>query len=316
MEEKITNIHQEHDKLFKVFFKLKETLIEYLENFFPPELLAFIAIEELELDDTSYISPDMKAFYSDVVHRSKLKLPNFEDKGEIPLALAFLLEHKILSEDFIHLQLMHYEQAIWRKDIADNRPLTFVLPIVIYQGKSKWEVKPFVAHFPHLPPPFFKYLPSFEYHFTNARDVDTPKLEKLKGILGSLFLAYKHLDDIKYLDQHISYLFKSFEGKPNLKEIRQIYVAYVVRNAVISGEKLKQNLETLTDKSIKSEIMTTYQYILQEGEVKGKLEGKLEEKRLGIIKALKRRKLTIAEISEDFEVPVEFVLKIRTETGL
>lgn len=54
--------------------------------------------------------------------------------------------------------------------------------------------------------------------------------------------------------------------------------------------------------------MTAYQSILEEGKIEGKIEG--------IIKTLKRGKLTLTEISEDFEVTIEFVLKIKNENGI
>ena len=227
MEDKNLKIHQEHDKLFKIFFKLKETLVDYVENFLPAEISNLIDLSSSELDDTSYITPEMKALYSDVVHKAKFKSIQFGVKMDVPLSIAFLFDHKLVPEDYVHLQILNYKQAIWRKDRETNNPLTFVLPIIIYQGKTQWKIKPFENYFPNLPSPFLKYLPSFECHFTNANDINTSKLEKLKSILGPLFLAYKHLDDIKYLEQHLSYLFKSFEEKPNLKEIRQTFVGYV-----------------------------------------------------------------------------------------
>jgi predicted transposase/invertase (TIGR01784 family) len=48
----------------------------------------------------------------------------------------------------------------------------------------------------------------------------------------------------------------------------------------------------------------------------GKDEGKMEEKKQGIIKAIKRGKLTIEEIAEDFDTTVEFVLAIKKEYNL
>ena len=54
--------------------------------------------------------------------------------------------------------------------------------------------------------------------------------------------------------------------------------------------------------------MTAYQSILEEGKIEGKIEG--------IIKALNHGKLTLTEISEDFEVTIEFVLKIKNENGI
>jgi hypothetical protein len=45
-------------------------------------------------------------------------------------------------------------------------------------------------------------------------------------------------------------------------------------------------------------------------------EGELAEKIKGIVKAIKRAKLSIEEIAEDFETTVEFVLKIRSDYNL
>lgn len=44
----------EHDVLFTVFFSVKQTMLDYLNNFLPPELLKHINLEELCLDETSY----------------------------------------------------------------------------------------------------------------------------------------------------------------------------------------------------------------------------------------------------------------------
>ncbi len=54
--------------------------------------------------------------------------------------------------------------------------------------------------------------------------------------------------------------------------------------------------------------MTPYQSILE--------AGKLKEKRLGIIKPLKRGNLTVTEIAEDFDVSTDLIMKIKTENGL
>lgn len=55
---------------------------------------------------------------------------------------------------------------------------------------------------------------------------------------------------------------------------------------------------------------------VEEGKLLGKSEGKFEEKVEGIIKAIKRKKLTLVEIAEDFEVSLEFVLEIKEKNNL
>ena len=58
--------------------------------------------------------------------------------------------------------------------------------------------------------------------------------------------------------------------------------------------------------------MTAYQSILEEGKIEGKIETKIEL----IIKALKRGKLNTSEIAENFDVTIEFILKLEKENGL
>lgn len=54
----------------------------------------------------------------------------------------------------------------------------------------------------------------------------------------------------------------------------------------------------------------------EEGKEEGKMEGREEGKMGGIVKSLKRGKLTLEEIAEDFEVSVDFITKIKGEQGL
>ena len=60
----------EHDVLFKVFFSAKQTMLDYLNNFLPPELLKHINLEDFASTKlpTSYRTANMKAFESDGVY--------------------------------------------------------------------------------------------------------------------------------------------------------------------------------------------------------------------------------------------------------
>ncbi|MDZ7881046.1 MAG: Rpn family recombination-promoting nuclease/putative transposase [Saprospiraceae bacterium] len=75
-------------------------------------------------------------------------------------------------------------------------------------------------------------------------------------------------------------------------------------------EQYEDSLKTYRD--LKNVIDTAF----DEGESKGKIEGEIEEKTRGISKALKRGKLTIEEIAEDFDTTVNFVLDIKERYNL
>lgn len=79
--------------------------------------------------------------------------------------------------------------------------------------------------------------------------------------------------------------------------------------AKFSPEEKEQYEESLkTYRDLKNVIDTAF----DEGEAKGKVE----EKKANIIKALKRGKLSIAEIAEDFEVPLDFVKQRKQAIGI
>ena len=166
----------EHDTLFKSFFGVKQTMLDYLNYFLPPELLERINLEDLSLDETSYRTADMKAFESDRVYRAFFKLKN---KKSRPLAIAFLLEHKSYPFAYIFVQLLTYMYCIWNADIENKRKLTFILPIVVYQSKKTWNYKPFTSIFKGLPLEFHNFIPSFNYHLTKVNDIEKEILEKV-----------------------------------------------------------------------------------------------------------------------------------------
>jgi len=316
MTENENTVYQEHDKFFKAFFQVKETFIDYLINFFPLNLRKYFNLDDFVLDSTTYITSRMDALYSDVVYRGKLI---FNGKS---VAIAFLLEHKSYPSKYIIIQLLTYMVEMWQKDIADNNELTFIIPIVIYQSDKKWNPKSMQDHFENIPIEFSKYLPIFDFEITKVYDYDVKLLEKIKGVglLQSLFLTYKTINDKAYLENHLEELFKSFEGKPELLELLRLFIAYIIRNSELSSEEMENNLLKVKNKPLKSEIMSTYDSIFLKGEAHGEAHGEargeIKQKTIGILKALKRAKLTVEEIAEDFEVSVDFVLKIKKDNDL
>jgi predicted transposase/invertase (TIGR01784 family) len=83
--------------------------------------------------------------------------------------------------------------------------------------------------------------------------------------------------------------------------------------AKFSPEEKEQYEESLKSyRDLKNVIDTSF----DEGKTEGKIEGKIEEKIEGIVSALKRGKLTIEEIAEDFKTSVDFVLKVKKDHNL
>lgn len=85
-----------------------------------------------------------------------------------------------------------------------------------------------------------------------------------------------------------------------------VYSIKLIKMTVKEKEEYEESLKSYRD--LKNVIDTSYD--------DGKKDGEIEEKIKGIIKALKRAKLTIEEIAEDFSTTIDFVLKVKKEQNL
>lgn len=159
---------------------------------------------------------------------------------------------------------------------------------------------------------FYKKL-TFVYlempHFTKTE-------EELETIYDKWLYVLKHLP---YLD-----------SKPKAlqeKVFDQLFaVAEIAKFTADEMNAYEQSLKYYRD--LKNVIDTAIMEGRIEGEMKGRIEGRMEGIKEGemkgrtaaitesITKALSRGKLTVEEIAEDFEVSVEFVIKIKNELGL
>jgi PD-(D/E)XK nuclease family transposase len=114
------------------------------------------------------------------------------------------------------------------------------------------------------------------------------------------------------LDEWI-YYFKNNEVKAEFKAKGLEKVREHLRvEGLKSADKLAYD-KYLEDLSSEKSVMITARI---EGRDEGLKEGRVQEKRQGIVKALLKKKLNIEEISEDFEVSIEAILQIKDEEGL
>ncbi len=104
--------HTDHDKLFKMALSDIPTAKEFLKTFLPKEIRKLIDFSQLELDNTSYITRELKQFLSDVVLKAA-----FIKSGT---ALIVLLEHKSKISHDIYIQLIEYIIRILKKNRKKN----------------------------------------------------------------------------------------------------------------------------------------------------------------------------------------------------
>ncbi len=137
--------------------------------------------------DTAFVNARLGVSFSDVMYETRLK------SGGLA-RLLFLFEHKsYVPTQPVHLQLLDYFLQIWEDDLKNKRPLSFIVPIVVYHGERRWAPKAFPNFFEGLPGAFRRFIPSFESILTDlSRIPQKVILEKVKTeYLAKLFLTLK-----------------------------------------------------------------------------------------------------------------------------
>ncbi len=155
-------IHNPHDLFFKESWANVKLARSFLQEYLPPNILARISLDSLAICKDSFIEPDMKQYYSDVLYQAKL--------GDHSGFVYFLFEHKSHPDKLIFIQLLRYMLSIWDlyikqakgKNKTTNLPI--VLPLVLYHGKKSWNMpQRFSRCFQGLSEDMAVCVPDFSY---------------------------------------------------------------------------------------------------------------------------------------------------------
>ena len=254
-----------HDMLFKKVFSIKKNMQAFLRNCLPPELSKIINYSSLKIDSMSYISPQFKEGFSDVIARTRIKTKN---RGICPLDLYILVEHKSYLEVAIFIQLLRYMLAMWQEDIDNKHPLRLILPVVFYHGKPKWTLPlSFVDQF-DVDDELKKYLLDFQYILFDTAGIDIwDELNREMKQNVPFFSSIALMKSVQKKDEeNIIRLFRLW-SETGFKTINP-FIEYIVQTRKIEREKLKTMLEE--SKIDGGAIMETlYKEIEREGMQKG-----------------------------------------------
>ena len=268
------SFHHSNDKAFKKIFQVKETALEYLEAFIP-HIKVHLDLSVFELDNTNHVSKDFEEHFSDVVYRTALKKKP-TDKRTRSAAVVLLFEHKksVNSYFLLYLQLLEYIIFIWRQDVTNKKMPSVIIPIVVYQGKRGLKTKRLHDCFKGVPKELLKYIIDFEFHLTSVQPLPDDKVLGLneKGLLRSLFLAYRFVENRDHFTNAATEIFKFYKNSEQKFEFFQLLFGFITSDGYLSPHEIKTLLDSYLLEKQKEYIMTTVQVWKQEGKIEGKIE--------------------------------------------
>ena len=274
---KITN---SHDSFFRESFSRKEIAINFLSTYLPELITQQIDLDTLTISKDSFVDKELRHHFSDLLYTV-----NYRQKD---LHLYLLFEHKSSPDHWIALQLLRYMVRIWeqfRKQQPKVKLLPAIIPLVLYHGRSTWQIpKKFSALLTQDDDFLKQYTPDFQYLLY---DFSFRSNEQIRGeaLARVTLLALKHIFDPQLSDKlpEIINLLRNVGSKQTALEILEILLRYVVKS---TNRSEKDILQILEQTSIEDNVMKTFidEYI-EQGRKKGRQEGRQKWMQKGMQKA-------------------------------
>lgn len=264
--------HQPHDKYARFVLQIREVALEMLQFCVPERILEKINLDSLELSDSSFVDPHLRAHFSDICYEGKTQ-------EDLPFRITFILEHKSVVPDYpIMAQLQKYVSNIWANDVRQGNPLSLTIPIVIYHGERPLAKESPELLFKGAPEDLLSFVPHFDYVLLDLSQIPTEMLENLEFLfLRNVLLALKQSRNAEYVEvswEKIIIFAPKVRQKSLNFELFKATVIYLNTSSTIFNQKLKEMenaLSTAEQTEIKPFLLQMYEEWMEKGEEKGML---------------------------------------------
>ena len=134
------NIPNPHDRFVQKIFSRPEEAKAFFKSYLPEAILDIIQLETLEKLSSYYVDESLSEFRSDILFSVDTIMRN-------GAYIYLLFEHQSTVDSLMPFRVLQYEVNIWHdwltKQKADgSNPTTLpaIFPLILYHGKTKWDV--------------------------------------------------------------------------------------------------------------------------------------------------------------------------------
>ncbi len=281
-----------HDRFFKRFFGDLEVAKDFLSNYLPDEILSRLELDTLQLEKESFIDPELRNHFSDLLFTVRLKTTAV-------IYIYLLIEHKSSPEKWVAFQLLRYIVQFWeRQQQSGCEKLPLILPIVFYHGEDRWTVSRRLSALIDSAgmESLLKFAPDFEY---DLRDMSVRGGAEIKGQpklrAGLSLLRYIFSDE---LAQRLPEAFRNLRAmrRPDALEFARSILAYLSR----AGKKVKKEVVRKTMEQVfAEEEFDKSALFIQEWMEEGREEGREEGAHTSLVSiALLQLRYKLGELDE------------------
>lgn len=182
----------EHDNGYKLLFSEPEMVIDLLKGFVGGAWLEQCDFSSLEKVSGSYVTDDLRSREDDIIWRIRMDDAHKGSSGWLHIYL--LLEFQSTVDLFMAVRIQAYtallcQDIIRAQNLKAGDKLPPILPIVLYNGKQRWQAPVQLGELIHpLPAGLERYNPKLGYLLLDEGSFSKDDLSGLKNLVAALFL--------------------------------------------------------------------------------------------------------------------------------
>ncbi len=248
----------------------KNIAIAFFETFIPIEILNRLDLGSLTLTNTSYINEQLDESFSDIVFQCKEN----QSKNE-QIQITILLEHKSVIDKNVAIQILKYLVLGYEANLKNHTKISAIIPILFYHGNKEWSQFSLDSLFNQSKNNYRQFIPFYEIIFVDLFRYSDEFIQQLSNLfLSSALLTQKYSRNPNILIKKIVNIFNGLDpdDERNLFTALTVYYLQLIE---INKYNIIEKIVYLSPK-IKKNVMSTYDQLIEEGKVEGKIETQIK----------------------------------------
>lgn len=292
------------DGLFKKIMEDVVTARDFLEYYLPDDFKKLIDLSKIKIEKESYIEENLKRKFSDIVY-------SVQTRNNEQAFVYVLIEAQSTCDYWIALRLWKYMLLLCERHKSNNGKLPIIAPLLFYNGTAKYNA-PMNLWDLFTIPEQAKKLMSDNYKLIDLQSISDDEIKK-KQHLGMLEFFMKHIHQRDMLKLWERFLQEFNEAILIDKDKGYIYIKHFLwyTDTKVSEDKQQELGQLIThhlSEAHGEDIMRSIaQKYIEEGEARGKAEGKAE-----LIKLMFTKGKTVEEIIEFTGLPITEIEKLKS----
>ena len=262
------------------------------------QALRELKLDTLRLETGSFIDPDLRERFSDLLFSVDLANPIGADRQQ-QAQVYFLFEHKSQYDSTTVLQLLSYMIRIWEKRLRDGQRLCPIIPLVVYHGEGRWTAARKLADLIAAPDALAAYQINFQFPLLDLNHLADEQIEGEAVLRSSLrLLKYSRSSELtEHLADILTVLGQSLLSVQVQDWITAIGVYVMAVNKSIDDQQYKQTVASVFPTQFEPGSLADR--LLIRGRNEGRAEGRNEGRQEGRDEGRKSALIDTIQMLED-----------------